>query len=70
MTSDGKRNAWSSSPFISDYGMVFVLLLLCVLFSVLTLKEQHPTGAAAGAQVADMILADNVVPAAGMTALR
>ncbi len=29
----------------SDYGMVFVLLLLCVLFSVATIREQHPSGA-------------------------
>ena len=43
--------------FISDYGMVFVLLLLAALFSVLTLKQQHPTGATAGRQVAAAIIA-------------
>ena len=42
--------------FISDYGMVFALLLLAALFSVMTLKLQHPTGADAGRQVARMIL--------------
>ena len=47
------------SQFFSDYGMLFVLLLLCVLFSLLTLKEQHPTGAAAGTQVAKAIVAAN-----------
>jgi ribose transport system permease protein len=33
------------SRFLSQYGMVFVLLLLCVFFSLATLREQHPTGA-------------------------
>jgi ribose transport system permease protein len=45
------------SPFVRDYGMVFVLLLLGVLLSVLTVREQHPTGADAGQQVARKILA-------------
>ncbi len=40
---------------LSDYGMVLVLLLLCALFSALTLAEQHPTGAAAARQVAAAI---------------
>lgn len=39
-----------------DYGMLLVLLLLCVLFSLLTIRQQHPTGAAAGRQVADLIV--------------
>lgn len=30
--------------FLSDYGMLLVLILLCVLFSVLTLQEQNTTG--------------------------
>ena len=42
--------------FANDYGMIFVLLLLVVVFSSLTIKLQHPTGAAAGRQVADKIL--------------
>jgi ribose transport system permease protein len=33
-----------------------VLLLLCAYYSVVTWTEQHPTGSAAGQQVADMIL--------------
>jgi len=33
------------SRFVRDYGMLGVLILLCLLFSVLTLKEQQPTGA-------------------------
>jgi len=42
--------------FVRDYGMVFVLLLLMLLFSVATLAEQNPTGADAGRQVADRIV--------------
>lgn len=60
-------NTASSSPksnsaltrFISDYGMVFVLLLLVVLFSGLTIAEQNPTGADAGVQVANRIFDRN-----------
>ncbi|MHC4463028.1 MAG: ABC transporter permease [Planctomycetota bacterium] len=40
---------------LSDYGMFFVLLLLCVLFSVLTLKEQMPEGSAAAARLTEQI---------------
>ena len=38
--------------FVADYGMVFVLLLLCAFFSVITISDQFPTGEAAAAQVA------------------
>ena len=41
--------------FMTDYGMVFVLLLLGVLFSVLTFAEQYPTGADAGRTVASRV---------------
>lgn len=44
---------WSN--FFADYGMVFVLILLCALFSVLTWSEQSPVGADAGQQLARMI---------------
>ena len=37
---------------LSDYGMVFVLLLLCAFFSAVTLTEQNPTGEAAARQLA------------------
>ena len=30
--------------FLADYGMSVVLLLLCVLFTFATVKEQQPTG--------------------------
>ena len=45
------------NPFVRDYGMVFVLLLLASLFSALTIKQQHPTGEDAGRQVADFVVA-------------
>jgi len=41
--------------FLSDYGMVFVLALLCLFFSVATYSEQSPTGEGAGRQVAGII---------------
>lgn len=50
-------------PFIRDYGMVFVLLLLAGLFSALTVRQQHPTGEDAGRQVADFIVARHGKPA-------
>ncbi len=39
----------------SDYGMVLVLLGLCIMFSVLTLKRQMPEGAAAVKEIARQI---------------
>ena len=41
----------SLSQFLADYGMIFVLLLLCALFSVATYREQNPTGEAAAKQL-------------------
>ena len=40
---------------LRDYGMILVLILLCLLFSVLTLKEQSPQGNAAAAQLIEQI---------------
>ncbi|QDU41202.1 Ribose transport system permease protein RbsC [Maioricimonas rarisocia] len=54
--SEQHKTGWLANPFIRDYGMVFVLLLLGLLFSALTIREQHPTGGDAGRQVADFIL--------------
>lgn len=48
-----------NGAFIRDYGMVFVLVLLIGLFSVLTLKQQSPTGAEAGRQVAQTVAQTN-----------
>ena len=36
---------------LADYGMVFVLLLLCAFFSVATYSEQSPTGEPAARQI-------------------
>jgi ribose transport system permease protein len=47
------------SRFLSDYGMVFALLLLCVLFSWLTWEKQYPEGATAGKLVAERIARDH-----------
>jgi ribose transport system permease protein len=44
------------SRALSDYGMLLVLLLLCGYYSVATWDEQHPSGAAAGEQLAAAIL--------------
>jgi len=63
------RPAERLQRFISSYGMIFVLLMLMLLFTVLTWKEQTPVGRDAGWQVADIILADRaqavVIVAAG-----
>ena len=49
--------------FFSDYGMVFALLILCVLFSWLTWDEQKPTGEAGGKQLARIVT--DAAPAGG-----
>jgi ribose transport system permease protein len=43
------------SRFITHYGMVFVLLLLCLFFSVMTYSDQSPTGETAAKQVVSSI---------------
>ena len=40
---------------MSDYGMAVVLLLLCIFFSLVTIKQQHPTGVDAGRRLANDI---------------
>lgn len=47
--SDMGRLDWRGrfSRLVVDYGMLGVLLLLCVFFSLLTLRDQYPTGVAA-----------------------
>ncbi len=44
--------------FLNDYGMIFVLLLLCAFFSALTLKEQRAIGSGAGIEVAEKVTAE------------
>lgn len=48
---------------LSTNGMVVVLLLLCLFFSIVTIEAQYPTGAAAGQQVASAILSEVETPA-------
>jgi ribose transport system permease protein len=43
------------AKLLRDYGMLIVLLVLCLLFSVLTINEQHPTGAAAAKKVVEEV---------------
>ena len=40
---------------LSNYGMIIILILLCVLFSLLTMKEQMLTGDQAVSEMADSI---------------
>ena len=58
--------------FVSNYGMVFVLMLLVLVFSVLTLEKSMPAGPEAGRQLAGSILSENpfavVLAAAGESA--
>lgn len=57
------------SGFLTDYGMVVVLLLLCVFFSVVTYTEQSATGAAAVEQVKGAIrTGERVMVVGGETA--
>ena len=44
------------SRLLADYGMLFVLLLLCAFFSVVTNSEQSPSGEAAAKQVVTSII--------------
>ena len=46
------------SRILSDYGMILVLLLLCAFFSLVTYREQSPSGAVAGRQLAATIKAE------------
>lgn len=43
------------SRLLADYGMIFVLLLLCAFFSVVTYSDQSPTGEVAAKQLAAAI---------------
>ncbi|HVP07162.1 MAG TPA: ABC transporter permease [Candidatus Acidoferrum sp.] len=41
--------------FLADYGMLIVLLVLCLLFSVLTLRDQFPTGVDAAESLSKLL---------------
>jgi ribose transport system permease protein len=52
MSASGKTTSRVAlAKLLRDYGMLIVLLVLCLLFSILTINEQHPTGAAAAKQI-------------------
>ena len=40
---------------LSDYGMVLILIVLCLLFSALTFKEQTPLGNNAIIEIVEQI---------------
>ena len=48
-------SSMKNSRFLADYGMIFVLVLLCAFFSVVTYSEQAPGGNAAAKQIANII---------------
>lgn len=57
----------------SDYGMLGVLLLLCLFFSLITISDQHPTGKAAASAIFDSKLESRgktgqIIVASGTTA--
>ncbi len=49
--------------FLAQYGMLGVLVILCIFFSLVTLREQHPTGEAAGRALAERIARGSARPA-------
>ena len=54
--------AGAASRLMSQYGMLGVLLLLCAFFSAVTVRDQHPTGAAAGKALAKQVVASSDIP--------
>jgi ribose transport system permease protein len=54
MSTNRRLTAWFRLP--TEYGLLFVLLLLCLTFSVLTYSQQRPTAEAAAPQVAAEVL--------------
>ena len=43
---------------LTDYGMIIVLAILCLLFSLLTITEQYPTGESAASDIVSQIKND------------
>ena len=67
------ERSWQSRGFrlVREYGTLLVLLVLCAVLSLVTLRKQHPAGAAAGRQVAAQAPAkagQRVLVVAGRTA--
>ncbi len=55
---------------LSEYGMIFVLLLLCGFFCVVTYDEQNPTGVVAARQLGSAITAASTGPARVLIVVR
>ena len=51
---------------LSEYGMLPVLVLICILFSILTLKDQTVTGRAGAERLVDRIDSEGVTPGHAM----
>ncbi len=49
------------SPFVSNYGMIFVLLLLCAYFSLATIDQQNPVTPQAARKIVAFIAAQPTV---------
>src|SRR5262245_44561066 len=56
--------------FLSDYGSIFVLMLLCAYYSVVTWGEQHPHTPAAGRALARTIVAEHGLDASVVILVR
>ena len=56
--------------FLSDYGMIVALLVLCALFSWLTWDEQHPEGTVGGNRLAGMLKEESSATARILVAAR
>jgi ribose transport system permease protein len=50
------------SRFFSDYGMLGVLIVLCLFFSILTIDDQYPTGEGAAESLADLLREGDRIP--------
>jgi len=54
-----KRSGSPFSRFVRDYGMLGVLVLLCILFSILTLRDQYLVGRQAAESLIQTLPYDN-----------
>lgn len=58
------------SRFLTDYGMLGVLVLLCLFFSIVTLRDQHPTGSKAAEAIVEPLLGKYPPPTSVMIIAR
>jgi len=50
------------SRFLTDYGMLVVLIVLCLFFSILTIDDQHPTGEGAAKSLLGELRGEEAIP--------